>query len=153
MTQALSDLFDGQKTISSKSARIFIQRDGKNLLFAECTEFKTKIKKIKEKVKTVGRLGTQNKFVGWEGVGSISGYIINSDLLASEINSLKTGVEQRFNIVAKYYGDDIQGTQTLLYKSVSLDEIDPGALKSDDGLITFETDLTYDDVEVVEKFN
>lgn len=153
MAQALNDFIDAQKTLSTKSARVFIQRNGQNLLFAECTEFKPKIKKNKEKVKTIGSFSTKNKFTGWEGSGSISGYVVNSNIIANEMDSLRTGREQRFNIVAKYYGDDEQGTQTVLYKSVSLDEIDPGALKGDDGLISFETDFTFDDIELVETFN
>lgn len=152
MALPATDALDTGKLISTKSAKIFIQRDGKNIPLAECTDFKAKVKKNKETIKTLGKFSTGHKFVGWEGTGSISGYLINSELISSELEGLKTGVDPVFNVVATYYGDDEQGNQTLLYKSVSLDDVDFGELKSDDGVIKFESDLTFDDVDLVDAF-
>lgn len=153
MVQPLNDLGDGQQTISTRSARVFFQRNGQNIPFAECTEFKATVKKSKEKVNTLGNFAVRHKYVGWEGTGSISGYITNSDLISNEIDSLRTGQEQRFNIVTTYYGNEKQGNQTLLYSSVSLDNLPLGDLKSDDGIMKFETDFTFEDVDLIDKFN
>lgn len=153
MAEKLNAFPNGQKTISTKSAKVFIQRNGQNLLMAECTSFKATLKKNKEKVQTLGTLGTQHKMTGWEGTGSIGGYIVNSDLLKNEADAFRTGQEQRFNIVTNYYGDEEQGKQSILVKSVSLDELPLGDIKSDDGLMKFETDYTFDDFDVVETFN
>lgn len=153
MAQPLNDLGDGQQTISTRSARIFFQRDGQNIPFAECTEFKASVKKSKEKVNTLGNFAVRHKYVGWEGTGSLSGYITNSDLLSREIGSLTTGQEQRFNIVATYYGNDQQGNQTYMLKSVSLDNLPLGDLKSDDGIMKFETDFTFEGIDLIDKFH
>ncbi|MCT6858253.1 MAG: phage tail tube protein [Apilactobacillus sp.] len=153
MSQPLNDLGDGQQTISTRSARIFFQRDGQNIPFAECTEFKASVKKSKEKVNTLGNFAVRHKYVGWEGTGSLSGYITNSDLLSREIGSLTTGQEQRFNIVATYYGNEQQGNQTYMLKSVSLDNLPLGDLKSDDGIMKFETDFTFEGIDLIDKFN
>ncbi|CAI2672935.1 Phage-like element PBSX protein XkdM (plasmid) [Apilactobacillus kunkeei] len=153
MAQPLNDLGDGQQTISTRSARIFFQRDGQNIPFAECTEFKASVKKSKEKVNTLGNFAVRHKYVGWEGTGSLSGYITNSDLLSREIGSLTTGQEQRFNIVATYYGNEQQGNQTYMLKSVSLDNLPLGDLKSDDGVMKFETDFTFEGIDLIDKFN
>lgn len=152
MGQYLTD-FDGKNTISTKSARVFFQEDGKNVLFAECTGLKASIKKNKEKTNTLGSFGTGHKVVGWEGTGSISGYLINSDIISAELNALQSGEDRRFNIVTTYIGNDDQGSQTYLLKSVSLDEIQLGDIKADDGLIKIETDLTFDGIELIQKFN
>lgn len=149
----MNTLGDAQKTISSKSAKIFIQRNGQNKTFAECDQFKATIKKNKEKVQTLGNLASRHKFVGWEGTGSIAGYVVNSDLIKNEADALRTGQEQRFDIVATYYGDAEQGKQSILLKSVSLDELPLGDIKSDDGLMKFETDFTFEDFEAVDLFN
>ena len=153
MAQPLNDLGDGQQTISTRSARIFFQRDGQNIPFAECTEFKASVKKSKEKVNTLGNFAVRHKYVGWEGTGSLSGYITNSDLLSREIGSLTTGQEQRFNIVATYYGNEQQGNQTYMLKSVSLDNLPLGDLKSDDGSMKFVTDFTFEGIDLIDKFN
>lgn len=153
MAQPLNDLGDGQQTISTRSARIFFQRDGQNIPFAECTEFKASVKKSKEKVNTLGNFAVRHKYVGWEGTGSLSGYITNSDLLSREIGSLTTGQEQRFNIVATYYGNEQQGNQTYMLKSVSLGNLPLGDLKSDDGIMKFETDFTFEGIDLIDKFN
>lgn len=143
---------NGQDTISSKSAKIFIQKNGQNKEFAQCTSFKATIKKNKEKVKTIGSMATKNKLVGIEMTGSLGGYVTDSELIKSELQALKGGQEQRFNIVAKYYGNNAQGTQTILLKSVSLDDVPLGDIKSDDGLMEFESDFTFDDFDLVEAF-
>jgi hypothetical protein len=152
MTMPLNDFGDGQQTISSRSARIFIQQNGQNKLFANVTDFKSTVKKTKEKVNALGTFSTKHKLVGFEITGSLSGYVVDSSLVGSEISALKNGADNRFQIIVEAYGNDSQGTQRYLLSSVSLDDVPLADLKADDSLMKFESDFTAEDIDLLDSF-
>ncbi|TPR41274.1 phage tail protein [Apilactobacillus micheneri] len=146
----MSRFLSGDSAISSKNTKVVMRRNGQIRPLIACTKFKAKSEKKKEDVKTLGNFVTRKKYVGWSGSGTIGGYVIDSELIKNEIDSLHTGKETRFSIISTIYGNDAQGEQVIQLSEVSLDDVPFADLESDDGLVEYETDYSFEDVELLQ---
>ncbi|TPR48178.1 phage tail protein [Apilactobacillus micheneri] len=153
MSDQINEFMDGQAPLSTKSAKIVLRRDGHVYPLIQCTKFKAKVEKKKETVQTLGSFMKKHKATSAEGTGSMGGYVIDSELLKTELGIIRSGQDSRFSAIPTLYGNENQGNQVVELDEVSLDDIPIADLESDDGLIEFESDFTFDDVHLVQAFS
>ncbi len=144
---------NAKDTISSKEAVVFATIKGQNIPMIEIKELTAKIEKNKEEVQVIGRRMTGNKTTSMKGTGSLSGYVINSNWMKYGLDFLRGGADLYFSINATINDTTSSvGSQTVLLSDVNLDDIPILDLESDDGTLEWETDFTFEDVQLVTPF-
>lgn len=144
---------NAKDTISSKEAVVFATIKGQNIPMIEIKELTAKIEKNKEEVQVIGRRMTGNKTTSMKGTGSLSGYVINSNWMKYGLDFLRGGADLYFSINATIKDTTSSvGSQTVLLSDVNLDDIPILDLESDDGTLEWETDFTFEDVQLVTPF-
>ncbi|WP_407893523.1 phage tail tube protein [Lacticaseibacillus sp. N501-2] len=140
-------------TISSKQATIFATVNGKNINIIECQELTAKIEKNKEQVQAIGSIWTGHKTTSLEGTGSFNRYVVNSTWIQAHQSLLDGGADLYFSINATIEDKTSSvGKQTILISGVNLDDINLLNLSSDDGLITDESDFTFENCKLITPF-
>jgi hypothetical protein len=141
-------------TISSHEGKAYITIDGQNRELFEVSALNAQIDLIVQERRMLGHRMTQHKVVGATGTGSLTMYFMNSEMLNQAIQYLKTGNYRGLKLQVK--NEDPQSTigkQEVVLLNVVLATIPVATLddQSDDP-ITFDTDFTFDDIEVLESF-
>jgi hypothetical protein len=144
---------NAKDTISSKEAVVFATIKGQNIPMFEIKELSAKIEKNKEEIQVIGRRMTGNKTTSMKGTGSLSGYVINSNWMKYGLDYLRGGADLYFSINATINdATSSVGSQTVLLSDVNLDDIPIIDLEADDGTLEWETDFTFEDVQLVTPF-
>jgi len=97
---------------------------------------------------------TQHKVVGATGTGSMTMYFMNSEMLNQVIQYIRSGQFRGFKVQAKNEDPaSTIGKQEVVLLNVIPTSI-PAAVIDDqsDDPITFDTDFTFDDIEILESF-
>ena len=141
-------------TISAREGKAYITIDGQNRELFEISALTAQIELNVQERRMLGHRMTQHKVVGATGTGSMTMYFMNSQMLNQAIQYLRTGNYKGLKIQAK--NEDPQSTvgkQEVVLLNVILATIPVTTLddQSDDP-ITFDTDFTFDDIEVLEGF-
>ena len=141
-------------TISSREGKAYITIDGQNRELFEISTLSAQIDLIVQERRLLGHRMTQHKVVGATGTGSMTMYFMNSEMLNQTIQYLRTGNYRGLKVQVK--NEDPQSTigkQEVVLLNVILATIPVATLddQSDDP-ITFDTDFTFDDIEVLESF-
>jgi len=141
-------------TISAREGKAYITIDGQNRELFEISSLTAQIDLTVQERRMLGHRMTQHKVVGASGTGSMTIYFMNSQMLNQAIQYLRTGNYKGLKIQIK--NEDPQSTigkQEVVLLNVILATIPVGTLddQSDDP-ITFDTDFTFDDIEVLESF-
>ncbi len=141
-------------TISSHEGKAYITIDGQNRELFEVSSLSAQIDLIVQERRLLGHRMTQHKVVGATGTGSMTIYFMNSEMLNQAIQYLRTGNYKGLKVQVK--NEDPQSTigkQEVVLSNVFLATIPVATLddQSDDP-ITFDTDFTFDDIEVLESF-
>jgi hypothetical protein len=141
-------------TISSHEGKAYITIDGQNRELFEISTLSAQIDLIVQERRLLGHRMTQHKVVGASGTGSMTIYFMNSEMLNQAIQYLRTGNYKGLKVQVK--NEDPQSTigkQEVVLSNVVLATIPVTTLddQSDDP-ITFDTDFTFDDIEVLESF-
>lgn len=141
-------------TLSAKEGKAYITIDGQNRELFEISALTAQIDLSVQERRILGHRMTQHKVVGATGTGSMTMYFMNSQMLNQAIQYLRTGNYKGLKIQAK--NEDPQSTvgkQEVVLLNVILATIPVTTLddQSDDP-ITFDTDFTFDDIEVLEGF-
>ena len=141
-------------TISSQEGKAYITIDGQNRELFEISSLTAQIELNVQERRMLGHRMTQHKVVGASGTGSMTIYFMNSQMLNQAIQYLSTGNYKGLKIQVK--NEDPQSTigkQEVVLLNVILATIPVTTLddQSDDP-ITFDTDFTFDDIEVLESF-
>jgi hypothetical protein len=141
-------------TISSHEGKAYITINGQNRELFEISALTAQIDLIVQERRMLGHRMTQHKVVGATGTGSMTMYFMNSQMLNQAIQYLRTGNYRGLKIQVK--NEDPQSTvgrQEVVLLNVILATIPVTTLddQSDDP-ITFDTDFTFDDIEVLESF-
>ena len=141
-------------TISSQEGKAYITIDGQNRELFEISSLTAQIELNVQERRMLGHRMTQHKVVGASGTGSMTIYFMNSQMLNQAIQYLRTGNYKGLKIQVK--NEDPQSTigkQEVVLLNVILATIPVTTLddQSDDP-ITFDTDFTFDDIEVLEGF-
>lgn len=141
-------------TISSQEWKAYITIDGQNRELFEISSLTAQIELTVQERRLLGHRMTQHKVVGASGTGSMTIYFMNSQILNQAIQYLRTGNYKGLKIQVK--NEDPQSTigkQEVVLLNVILATIPVATLddQSDDP-ITFDTDFTFDDIEILESF-
>ena len=142
-------------TLSAKEGKAYITIDGQNRELFEISALTAQIDLTVQERRMLGHRMTQHKVVGATGTGSMTIYFMNSEMLNQAVQYLRTGNYKGLKIQVK--NEDPQSTvgkQEVVLLNVILSTIPVATLddQSDDP-ITFDTDFTFDDIEVLESFN
>ncbi|WP_047999922.1 phage tail tube protein [Lactiplantibacillus herbarum] len=149
-----SQFLNGQDTISSKEATVFMNYKGQNINMMELIELSADVEKNKEKVKVIGDRWSKNKTTSMAGKGKLSGYLISSNWIEYGLDYANGGADMYFDITATINDNTSStGTQTVLLKNVNLDKVPILDLKADDKVLEWDTDFTFDGVKLVTPFN
>jgi len=141
-------------TISSHEGKAYITINGQNRELFEVSALSAQIDLIVQERRMLGHRMTQHKVVGATGTGSMTMYFMNSEMLNQTIQYLRTGNYRGLKVQVK--NEDPQSTigkQEVVLLNVILATIPVATLddQSDDP-ITFDTDFTFDDIEILESF-
>jgi len=141
-------------TISSHEGKAYVTINGQNRELFEVSALTAQIDLIVQERRMLGHRMTQHKVVGATGTGSLTMYFMNSEMLNQAIKYLRTGNYRGLKIQVK--NEDPQSTvgkQEVVLLNVILATIPVTTLddQSDDP-ITFDTDFTFDDIEILESF-
>ena len=141
-------------TISSHEGKAYITINGQNRELFEVSALSAQIDLTVQERRMLGHRMTQHKVVGATGTGSMTIYFMNSEMLNQAIQYLRTGNYKGLKIQVK--NEDPQSTigkQEVVLMNVILATIPVVTLddQSDDP-ITFDTDFTFDDIEILESF-
>lgn len=141
-------------TIYSHEGKAYITIDGQNRELFEVSSLSAQIDLIVQERRMLGHRMTQHKVVGATGTGSMTMYFMNSQMLNQAIQYLRTGNYRGLKLQVK--NEDPQSTvgrQEVVLLNVILTTIPVATLddQSDDP-ITFDTDFTFDDIEILESF-
>ena len=141
-------------TISAHEGKAYITINGQNRELFEISSLTAQIDLTVQERRMLGHRMTQHKVIGASGTGSMTIYFMNSQMLKQAIQYLRTGNYKGLKIQVK--NEDPQSTvgkQEVVLLNVILATIPVTTLddQSDDP-ITFDTDFTFDDIEVLEGF-
>jgi len=141
-------------TISAREGKAYITINGQNRELFEISALTAQIDLTVQERRMLGHRMTQHKVVGATGTGSMTIYFMNSEMLNQAIQYLRTGNYRGLKIQVK--NEDPQSTvgkQEVVLLNVILASI-PAAILDDqsDDPITFDTDFTFDDIEILEGF-
>ena len=141
-------------TLSAKEGKAYITIDGQNRELFEISALTAQIDLSVQERRMLGHRMTQHKVVGATGTGSMTIYFMNSEMLNQAIQYLRTGNYKGLKVQVK--NEDPQSTvgkQEVVLLNVILSSV-PAAILDDqsDDPITFDTDFTFDDIEILESF-
>jgi hypothetical protein len=141
-------------TISAREGKAYITINGQNRELFEISALTAQLDLTVQERRMLGHRMTQHKVVGATGTGSMTMYFMNSEMLNQAIQYLRTGNYRGLKLQVK--NEDPQSTvgrQEVVLLNVILATIPVATLddQSDDP-ITFDTDFTFDDIEILESF-
>lgn len=142
-------------TISSKEGKAYITIDGKNRELFEISQLTASLKLKIQSRQMLGHRMVQHKVIGAEGSGKMKMYFMNSELLQLAKNYIQNGGISNIKLhVINEDGQSTVGRQEVMLLHVMLNTIPITTLDDDsDDPVTIETDFTFDDMEVLEKFH
>lgn len=140
--------------INSKDAMVTATINGRVIPLIECTNFEAKIEKNKEDVQVLGTHWKHHKVTSIEGTGSLEGYLISSMWLKYAMPYINGGAELYFNVTVDIEDKSSRtGKQTVQLTDVSLDDIPIADISSDDKILDWKTDFTFEGVQLINEFN
>ncbi|MGJ4013037.1 phage tail tube protein [Levilactobacillus brevis] len=149
----IGQFLNGRDTISTKDAKLFVEMNGKVWPMIEATQVAAKLEKNKEDVQTLGSRWKHKKTTSVEGTGTLGGYVISSNWLKYALPYIKGEKDLYFTITMIIEDPTSRaGKQTVLLKDVNLDDIPVADFEADDGVMEWESDFTFEGIELVEPF-
>lgn len=141
-------------TISAHEGKAFITINGAVRELFEISNLKAQIDMTIQERRMLGHRMTQHKVVGEEGTGSATMYFMNSEQLKLALDYLKTGTRNEISL--QVYNDDPQSTvgkQEVKLTNVIFRTIPVVSMEESDDPITFDSEFTFDDIEVLSSFS
>lgn len=149
----IGQFLNGRDTISTKDAKVFVEMDGHVWPMIEATQIVAKLEKNKEDVQTLGSRWKHKKTTSVEGTGTLGGYVISSNWLKYALPYIKGEKDLYFTITMTIEDPTSRaGKQTVLLKDVNLDDIPVADFEANDGVMEWESDFTFEGIELVEPF-
>ncbi|CCI81987.1 phage tail tube protein [Lactobacillus hominis] len=144
---------NGRDTISTKDAKLSITINGEVINLIECNKFTAKIEKNKEDVQVLGNHWKLKKTTSVEGTGTMGGYLINSNWLKYGIPYTQQGGDLYFTATLTIEDPTSRvGKEVVQLEDVNLDDIPIADFEADDGVMEWESDLTFEGVSLVQEF-
>lgn len=110
---------DARKVINGTFGSLWINDEE----IAELKSFQVKVEFQKEEVKTVGSMSVDTKYMGYTVKGSLALHKVNSRMIKNISNNIKEGKEPRFTLMGKLADPDADGTERIVVKNVSFDDL------------------------------
>lgn len=149
----VGQFLNGRDTISTKDAKVFVTINGKVLSMIEANKFSAKLEKNKEDVQTLGSRWKHKKVTSVEGTGTLGGYLITSNWAKYALPYIRGGKDLYFEVTLTIEDSTSKaGKQTLHFSGVNLDDVPFADFEADDDVMQWESDFTFEDVELVEPF-
>ncbi|MEC0232273.1 phage tail tube protein [Paenibacillus alba] len=140
-------------TISGQSAKAYATINGQVEEMFYAKKFEAKVKKNKKEIKTLGKLGTQNKANGFTGTGTMTIYYVTSAFRNLMLNYTKNGIDNYFDIqVVNNDPSSSVGNQTTVIKNVNLDELTVASFDVESEALEEEVSFTFDDWDMTTQF-
>lgn len=141
-------------TINSKEGKVVIKINGKNYPFIEATEVSAQVDFNKEDVPRLGTRFKGSKVTSAEGTGTINGYLVSSIWVSEVLESYKkTGVLPNMSLTTTVEDKTSSvGKQVIVLTGFMIDTVPLFSLASDDGVMIGETDFTFDNYQLTNKF-
>ncbi|WP_288531420.1 phage tail tube protein [uncultured Secundilactobacillus sp.] len=149
----LGEYLSGRDTISTKDAKLYLTIDGNIIPMVNATEITAKWEKNKEDVQTLGSRVKHKKTTSMEGTGTLGGYVNESNWLKYALPYLEGGKDLYFEITLTIHDSTTPwGTQTVHLGEVNLDDVPIADFESDDGVMEWESDFTFETSDLVTPF-
>jgi len=149
----IGQFLNGRDTISTKDGKLFVRMGDKIWPMIEANQVKAKLEKNKEDVQTLGSRWKHKKTTSGEGTGTVGGYLISSNWLKYALPYIQGGKDLYFELMLVIEDKTSKaGKQTVLLKDVNLDDIPIADFEADDGVMEWESDFTFEGVDLVEPF-
>ncbi|MBZ5952914.1 phage tail protein [Leuconostoc gelidum subsp. gasicomitatum] len=147
-------ILNQQDTINSKEGMVVVKIDGKNYPFIEATEVSAQVDFNKEDVQRLGTRFKGSKVTSVEGTGTINGYLVSSIWVSDVLENYKnTGVLPEMSLTVTVEDKtSAVGKQVIVLTGFMIDTVPLFALAADDGVMMGETDFTFDDYQMTNKF-
>ncbi len=140
-------------TISAQEGKAFITIDGATRELFEVSSIKAQLDMVVQERRMLGSRMTQHKVTGVTGSGSATLYFMNSEQLKQTISYIENGT--RGNISLLITNSDPQssvGEQTVKLSNVIFNSVPVTTLEESDDPVTFDSDFTFDNIEVEKEF-
>lgn len=147
-------ILKAQDIISGKEGKVFKTVNGIVKEMAYIKKIEAKIEKNKAEIKVLGSRATHSKATGWKGTGSMTIYYMTSEFRQLMLDYIKTGKDVYFDI--QLVNEDpasAAGKQTVVLKNCNVDSVVIGQLDIDQDALEEELSFTFEDIEVLNKFN
>jgi Protein of unknown function (DUF2001). len=142
-------------TLSSHEGKAYMTISGKNREGFEISKLTAEVEFTIASKRMLGHRWTQHKPTGVEGTGSMTMYFMNSEMLQAAQAYTKSGAFTGFTLLV--INDDPKssvGTQEVALYGVIPKKFPVAYLDdSSDDELTFDTDFTYDSLEVLSSFS
>lgn len=150
----LTQFLNGRDTISTKDATVSVNIDGNIYNMIECNKLTIKLEKNKEDVQVLGNHWKLKKTTSVEGTGTLGGYIINSNWIKYGIPYTQNGGDLYFTLTFTINDPTSRaGKQIIQLDNVNLDDIPVADFEADDGVMDYETDFTFEGINLVQAFD
>ncbi|GAA0240221.1 phage tail tube protein [Metaclostridioides mangenotii] len=110
---------EARNVMSGTSGELWLDGDK----VAEVKKFQAKLELTKEEVVIAGQMGTDTKYMGYKGKGSITLYKVSSRMAKLIGEKLKVGEDPRFTAISKLNDPDAFGSERIAVKNISFDDL------------------------------
>lgn len=154
MATTLGEVLNGRDTISTKDATVYLTINGQNIPLIECNELTVKLEKNKEDVQVLGNHWKKKKVTSVEGTGTLGGYLINSIWAKYGIPYTDEQADLYMDLVFNIEDETSEaGKQTIHLGQVNLDDVPIVDFKADDDVMQWESDFTFEEIDLVQEFD
>ncbi|WP_334328443.1 phage tail tube protein [Companilactobacillus sp. HBUAS59699] len=154
MSNNVGEFLNGRDTISTKDAKVYATINGQIIGLIDCNKFTAKLEKNKEDIQVLGSHWKRKKVTSIEGTGTLGGYIISSNWLKYALPYIQGGKDLYFEITLTIEDKTSRaGKQTIHLGEVNLDDIPIADFESDDGVMEWESDFTFEEFDLVSAFD
>ena len=112
-------MLDATKVINGTYGQVFLGDDG----VAEMKAFQAKLEFQKEEIKVAGQMAVDTKLMSYTGKGSLQLHKVNSRMVKTLLEEIKSGKDPRFTLIGKLADPNSEGAERIAIKNVSFDDL------------------------------
>lgn len=109
----------GERVINGTHGELWLDGDK----VSEAYGLEAKVELEKEEVSICGKMGTDTKFMGYKGTGSIKLHKTNSRMMSKISDQLKQGINPRFTILSALNDPAAYGAERIIVKDAAFDDL------------------------------
>jgi len=110
---------NGERVINGTHGEFWLDGDK----VSECYGLEAKIEFNKEEVEICGKQGTDTKFMGYKGTGTVKLHKVNSRMMLKLSAEIKSGINPRFQILSALKDPAAYGAERILIKDAAFDDL------------------------------